>query len=44
MVNNLPSNAGDSGLICGGGTKVSHTLEQLSPSARTKIPRSTAKT
>ena len=44
MANDLPSNAGDSGLIYSGGTKFSHTLEQLSLSARTKIPCSATKT
>ena len=36
MVKNLPSNAGDSGLIPGGGTKIPHAVGQLSPSAAMK--------
>ena len=31
LVKNLPSNAGDEGLIPGLGTKIPHALEQLSP-------------
>ena len=36
VVKNLPSNAGDSGLIPGGGTKIPHVVGQLSPSAAMK--------
>ena len=36
MVKNLPCNAGDSGLIPGGGTKIPHTLELLSLQATTR--------
>ena len=35
MVKNLPANAGDLGLIPGGGTKISHAARQLSPQATT---------
>ena len=50
MVKNLPSSAGDMGLIPGLGTKTPHALEQLSlPPATTvsaqqgKIPHNTTK-
>ena len=36
MVKNLPSNAGDIGLIPGWGTKIPHTMGQLSLCAETK--------
>ena len=35
MVKTLPANAEDMGLIPGPGTKIPHTVEQLSPWART---------
>ena len=35
VVKNLPSNAGDSGSIPGGGTKIPHAVGQLSPCATT---------
>ena len=35
MVKNLPSNAGDAGLIPGRGTKIPHATEQLSPRTAT---------
>ena len=35
MVKNLPSNAGDTGLIPGQGTRIAHAVGQLSPCART---------
>ena len=35
MVKNLPCNAGDMSLIPGWGTKIPHTMEQLSLSATT---------
>ena len=38
VVKNLTSNAGDSGLIPGWGTKILHTVRQLSPSATTAEP------
>ena len=33
VVENLPSSAGDVGLIPGRGTKIPHTMEQLRPDA-----------
>ena len=33
MVKNLPCNAGDTGLILGGRTKILHAMEELSPHA-----------
>ena len=38
VVKNLPSNAGDVGLISGQGTKIPHALEQLSQRTTTKEP------
>ena len=38
VVKNLPSNAGDTGLICGWGTKIPHAAGQLSPRATTTEP------
>ena len=38
MVTNLPSNAGDVGLIPGQGTKIPHAAGQLSPRATTTEP------
>ena len=38
MAKNLPSNAGDVGLIPGQGTKVPHATGQLSPHATTTEP------
>ena len=38
MVKNLPSNAGDAGLIPGRGTKIPHAAGQLSPHAATTEP------
>ena len=38
MVKTLPSNAGDSGLIPGQGTKIPHAAGQLSPCAATTEP------
>ena len=38
MVKNLPSNAGDSGLIPGHGTKIPHAAGQLSPHTTTAEP------
>ena len=38
VVTNLPSNAGDTGLIFGRGTKIPHTMEQLSPCTATAEP------
>ena len=38
VVKNLPSNAGDMGLIPGQGTKIPCALEQLSSCAATKDP------
>ena len=38
VVKNLPSNAGDAGLIPGWGTKIPHAVGQLSPSATTMEP------
>ena len=35
VVKNLPSNAGDAGLIPGWGTKIPHAVGQLSPRATT---------
>ena len=35
VVKNLPSNAGDAGLIPGWGTKIPHAVEQLSLCAAT---------
>ena len=35
VVKNLPSNAGDEGLISGWGTKIPHAAGQLSPRATT---------
>ena len=36
---NLPSNAGDKGLIPGQGTKIPHALGQLSPRSATPEPK-----
>ena len=36
MVNNLPCDAGDVGLIPGQGTKIPHAMKQLSPFITTK--------
>ena len=36
VVKNLPSNAGEAGLIHGWGTKILHVLGKLSPPAETK--------
>ena len=38
VVKNLPSNAGDVGLISGEGTKIPHAVEQLSLRATTTEP------
>ena len=38
VVKNLPSNAGDVGLIPGQGTKIQHATEQLSPCTATTEP------
>ena len=38
MVKNLPSNAGDAGLILGWGAKIPHAMGQLSPRAATTEP------
>ena len=38
VVKNLPSNAGDMGLIPGQGTKIPHATGQLSPRATTTEP------
>ena len=38
VVKNPPSNAGDMGLIPGGGTKIPHAVGQLSPRAATTEP------
>ena len=38
VVKKLPSNAGDTGVILGGGTKIPHSVEQLSPHAATREP------
>ena len=38
MVTNLPSSAGDTGLIVGWGTEIPHTMEQLSPCIATAEP------
>ena len=38
VAKNLPSNAGDVGLIPGWGTKIARTTGQLSPSATTREP------
>ena len=40
MVKNLPCNAGDMGSIPGQGTKIPHTVEQLSLSVTTTEPES----
>ena len=40
VVKNLPSTAGDVGLIPGWGTKIPYTMEQLSPCAATTEPSS----
>ena len=39
MVENPPSNAGDSGSILGQGTKIPHAVGQLSPHWATTEPR-----
>ena len=39
MVKNLPSNAGDIGLIPGPGTHIPHAIEQLNPCTATTQPR-----
>ena len=44
VVKNLPSNAGDEGLIPGLGTKIPHALEQLSPPDTTREKSRAAKT
>ena len=44
VVKNLPSNAGDMGLIPGLGTKISHAVGQPSPWVAMKISKATAKT
>ena len=51
VVKNLPSNAGDAGLIPVWGTRIPHAVGQLSlhaatkiPCAATKIPRAATKT
>ena len=38
VVENLPSNAGDTGLIPGWGTKIPHARGQLCPSTATTEP------
>ena len=38
VVENPPSNAGDTGLIPGRGTKIPHAAGQLSPCSTTKEP------
>ena len=38
VVKNLPSNAGDTGLIPGRGTKIPHAMGQLSPHTTTTEP------
>ena len=38
VVKNLPSNAGDTGLILGRGTKIPHATGQLSPCTAMKDP------
>ena len=38
MVKNPPSNAGDTGSIPGGGTKIPHAVGQLSPRAANTEP------
>ena len=37
-VKNLPCNAGDTGLISGGGTKIPHAMRHLSPPVATTEP------
>ena len=44
VVGNLPSYAGDVGLIPGWGTKIPHALGQLSTRATVKSPRATTRT
>jgi len=51
MVRNLPSNAGDMGLIPGQGSEIPQAIQQLSlratskdPTSTTKIPCATTKT
>ena len=39
MVKNLPSNAGDPGLIPGQGTKIPHAVGQLRPRTATTEPK-----
>ena len=39
VVKNLPSNAGDTGLIPGWGTKIPHAVGQLSVCAQLESPR-----
>ena len=39
MVENLPSNAGNAGLVPGPGTKILHDLGQLSPFASISKPK-----
>ena len=43
LINNPPSNSGDSGSIFGRGAAVPHTVEQLSPCATTREAPSTAR-
>ena len=38
MVKNLPSDAGDTGLIPGRGTKIPHTMGQLGPTSQLESP------
>ena len=40
VVKNLPPSAGDVGSIPGGGTKIPHAVEQVSPCAATTEPAS----
>ena len=42
VVKNLPSNAGDTGLICGWGTKIPQAAEQLSLLTTTTEPKSSS--
>ena len=44
MVENLPSNAGHSGLIPSQGTRIPHTLGQLNPHAPVNIHSDSTKT
>ena len=43
VVENLPSNAGDSGSVLGWGTKIPHASEQRSPHASTTDPQATTR-